>query len=175
MTTEKIRPERLLAALEQFETLRERYPVDLWFLSKNATGDDEYKSPVVALQKFVTHTAGPDAGPKEEYGDLEWVLRVDSNSWRPGDQMKYHLVPEVSGIAWCKLLREETVKPSDEAFYDWIDGQYLHGSVRLPENYIGWDAEGDDFWGDPDFVIPLYASQELRVRFMKQCGEDDNE
>lgn len=94
---------------------------------------------------------------------------VDVNNWRPEDQMKYHLVPEISGVAWCKLLREEVARPSDKVFCCWLDDLRLHGSIRLPENYVGWDAEGDDFWGDPDFVIPLYAAQELRVRLMKQC------
>lgn len=169
MTNEKLSTKRLLAALEQFEILKQRYLVDLWLLRKNVDDKKESKNPVVTLQKFITQTACPDAGPGKEYGDLEYVLTVDVNNWRPEDQMKYHLVPEVSGVAWCKLLREEVVRPSDKVFCCWLDDQRLHGSIRLPENYIGWDAEGDDFWGDPDFVIPLYAAQELRVRLMKQC------
>lgn len=173
MTNEKLSTKRLLAALEQFDVLKQRYPVDLWLLRKTVDDEKERKNPVAALQKFITQTAGPDAGPGKEYGDLEYVLRVDVNNWRPEDQMKHHLVPEISGVAWCKLLREETVKPSDEAFCDWLDDQRLHGSFGLPENYIRWDAEDDEFWGDPDCVIPLYAAQELRVRFTKQTDPEE--
>lgn len=173
--TEKLKPKRLLEALEQFETLVQRYPVDLWLLSRNADADEECLSPVVAVREFIAHAVNFDAGPDAKYEDLEYILRADCSNWRFGEQMKHHLVPEPSGIAWCKLLKDKAGRPSDKAFCNWLDDRRLHGSARLPENYIGQDGDSDDFWGDPDFVISLYAAQELRTRLTKLVDPKEEE